>query len=154
MYTVICRTYKFNKTAESWYSWNSYNRKHCSESQCKLYCSYNLRCHSLSCSNIQVVILIVVKKYVNRVLLYSEPTNNVAPRVSGAKISGSHLEDVKIRSTAALKCGVTAYPIPIFRYFLSINIYNLYMSKAYCCMQSLQIMLLLEFLESKCLAVD
>lgn len=51
--------------------------------------------------------------------LNAEPTNNVAPRVFGIKMSGSRLEDVMIRSTAALKCDVSAYPIPLFRYFKS-----------------------------------
>lgn len=51
-------------------------------------------------------------------MLNSEPTNNISPRFAGVKTTGSILHEVPIKTTAAILCDVTAYPIPIFRYFL------------------------------------
>ncbi len=54
----------------------------------------------------------------------AEPTNNIAPRLLGLKIKGSIQQDNIFNETAVIRCDVTAYPVPVFKYVLSFLVTN------------------------------
>ncbi|KAF4517355.1 hypothetical protein B566_EDAN011742 [Ephemera danica] len=54
-------------------------------------------------------------KFLVILLLVFKPTTNVAPRIAGRRIEGSHILDVGLGLTAMIVCEVTGFPVPIFR---------------------------------------
>ncbi|XKL66866.1 hypothetical protein PGB90_010286 [Kerria lacca] len=50
-------------------------------------------------------------------LVVTEPTNNISPRLLGIKITGSIQQDCLYNQTGVVRCDVTAYPVPVFKWY-------------------------------------
>lgn len=58
--------------------------------------------------------------------VFTEPTNNIAPKKHGENFQGWKISDILIGGNVFLTCDVVSYPAPVFR-FVWLNItYNLY----------------------------
>lgn len=51
-------------------------------------------------------------------MILTEPTGNVAPRIAGERYEGGKLVDVPMTSTAALDCATQGFPVPFTRYII------------------------------------
>jgi hypothetical protein len=50
------------------------------------------------------------------ILVFADPTSNVAPRYAGERYEGWKLVEMSILKTVALNCAIQGSPVPVTRY--------------------------------------
>lgn len=66
------------------------------------------------CSFTYLVVILSVPCDFEEIILFAEPTNNVAPKKIGAEFGGWRVAYVNNGTVAFLTCQVTGFPVPRF----------------------------------------